>query len=102
MDRRKARYQKMEKLVTGVLCLDTVIFVAYLIFAGMGMVAMKVICTIFCFLISGAVLYFLFLNKELLRKRSLWMTLAAACIIICILASLILKFPAPRYVLPNI
>ena len=100
MDRKKARYKKMESLVTGVLCVDALIFVAYLFFAGAGMIAMKVISAILCFLISGAVLYFLYMNKELMRKRSLWMTLAAGCIILCLLVSLILKFPAPRYVLP--
>lgn len=102
MDRRKARYKKMETMMAAVLCLDAVIFVAYLIFAGAGMITMKVISAIICFLISGVVLYFLYMTRELLRKRSIWMTLAAACIILCVLASLILKFPAPKYVLPQI
>lgn len=102
MDRKKARYKKMETMMTAVLCLDAVIFVAYLIFAGAGMIAMKVISAILCFLISGAVLYFLYMTRELLRKRSMWMTLAAACIILCVLVSLVLKFPAPKYVLPQI
>ena len=102
MDRKKARYKKMETMVTGVLCLDTLFFVAYLIFAGMGTIALKVISAILCFLISGAVLYFLYMNKELLKRRSRWMTLAAACIILCVLVSLILKFPAPRFVLPTV
>lgn len=102
MDRKKARYKKMETMMTAVLCLDAVIFVAYLFFAGAGMIAMKVISAILCFLISGAALYFLYITRELLRKRSIWMTLAAACIILCVLASLILKFPAPKYVLPKV
>ena len=50
--------------------------------------------------ISGIVLYFLFISKELLRKRSLWMTYSAACILLCILVSLVLNFPAPRIILP--
>lgn len=102
MDRKKARYKKMESMITAVLCLDVVIFVGYLIFAGMGMIGLKVFTAILCFLISGAVLYFLFMTKELLRKRSMWMTLAAACVILCVLVSLILNFPAPRYVLPQV
>lgn len=102
MNRNKARYKKMEALITGVLCLDALIFVIYLIVAGMGLIGWKVFTAVLCFLISGAVLYFLYLTRELLRKRSLWMTLAAACIIICVLASLILNFPAPRYVLPQV
>ena len=102
MNRNKARYKKMEAMVTAALCLDVVIFIAYLICAGAGMIGLKVLTAILCFLISGAVLYFLFMTKELLRKRSMWMTLAAACIILCVLVSLILNFPAPRYVLPQV
>lgn len=102
MNPKKTRYQKMESIVTGVLCVDAVIFVAYLFFAGFGIVAMKAISAIFCFLISGAVLYFLYITRELLRKRSIWMTFAAACIILCLVASLILHFPAPAYMLPQV
>ena len=99
MDRKKARYKKMETLVTAVLCIDTVLFLAYLIFAGVGMVGLKIFTAFLCIALSGAVLYFLYITRELLRKRSIWMTLAALCTIICILASLLLRFPAPAYVL---
>lgn len=99
MDNKRARFKKMEALMTVVLCLDALLFLAYLVFAGLGMTAMKVVCTVLCFLISGAVLYFLYITRELLRKRSIWMSLSAACIILCILFSLILRFPAPAFVL---
>ena len=99
MNSKKTRYKKMEAIVTGVLCVDTVIFVAYLLFAGSGMVAMKAVTAIFALLISGAVLYFLYMTRELLRRRSIWMTLAAACIVLCLIASLILHYPAPVFVL---
>lgn len=99
MNSKKTRYKKMEAIVTGVLCVDTVIFVAYLLFAGSGMVAMKAVTAIFALLISGAVLYFLYMTRELLRRRSIWMTLAATCIVLCLIASLILHFPAPGFVL---
>ena len=102
MDRRRARYKKMESLITIALCLDVIIFVAYMVFAGSGMVAMKIVSTVLCILISGAVLYYLYITRELLRKRSIWMTLAAACIILCLLVSLILRFPAPRFTLPTV
>jgi len=100
MDNKRARFKKMEMVITCVLCLDAVLFLAYLIFAGLGMTGMKILSTILCFLISGAVLYFLYVTRELLRKRSIWMTLAAACIILCVLVSLILRFPAPAIVIP--
>ena len=43
------------------------------IFAGLGMIALKVLTALLCFFISGAALYFLFMTRELLRKRSIWM-----------------------------
>ena len=101
MDRRKARYKRMETMITVVLCLDAAIFLAYLIFAGMGMIALKIVSAVLCVLISGAVLYRLYKTRELLRRRSLWMTIAAGCVILCVLASLILNFPSPPYSLPQ-
>lgn len=100
MGRKISRYKKMEKMITVALCVDTVVFIAYLIFAGSGQIALKIITMLICFAISGGVLYFLYMTRELLRKRSLWMTLAAACILLCIFVSLILNFPAPRFTLP--
>ena len=90
----------MESVMTAVLCLELLIFLAYLIFAGIGMVGLKITAAVLCFLISSAVLYFLFMSRELLRKRSIWMSLAAGCLILCVLLSLVLKFPAPPYTLP--
>lgn len=97
---KNSRYKAMETVITAALCLDAVIFLAYLIFAGCGLVALKITAVVLCVLISGAVLYLLYTTRELLRKRSIWMTLGAACIVLCILVSLILNFPSPAFVLP--
>lgn len=102
MDRRKARYKRMESMITIALCLDALIFIAYMIFAGMGMLALKVVATILCILISGVVLYYLYITRELLRRRSMWMTLAAVCIILCLVVSLVLNFPAPRFTITTV
>lgn len=100
MSAKKTRYKKMEVTMTAVICLDTAIFLAYLIFAGIGLLGLKIITAILSIVISGIILYFLFISKELLRKRSLWMTYSAACILLCIIVSLVLNFPAPRFTLP--
>ena len=100
MARRKSRFKKMEFYITIALCVDAAIFLAYLIFAGMGLLALKIIAAVLCIALSGAALYQLFVSHELLRRRSLWMSLAAACIILCILISLLLNFPSPPYTLP--
>ena len=99
MSKKRARYKKMEALITLALCLDVVIFLAFLVFAGIGMTGLKAVTAVLCFAISGAVLYILYMTRELLRKRSIWMTLAALCTILCVLASLLLRFPAPAFVL---
>ena len=101
MGMTRARYKKMETLITIALIFDLVVFIAYMVFAGSAMVTLKIISTVLCILISGAILYYLYLTRELLRKRSIWMTLAAACIILCLLVSLILNFPSPRFALPT-
>ena len=102
MARRKSRFKKMEFYITIALCVDAAIFLAYLIFAGMGLLALKIIAAVLCIALSGAALYQLFVSHELLRRRSLWMSLAAACIILCNLISLLLNFPSPPYTLPQI
>ena len=102
MARRRSRFKKMEFYITIALCVDAAIFLAYLIFAGMGLLALKIIAAVLCIALSGAALYQLFVSHELLRRRSLWMSLAAACIILCILISLLLNFPSPPYTLPQI
>ncbi len=100
MAKKNSRYKKLEAIMTIILGVDALIFIAYLVFAALGMIALKVITAVFCGLISGLALYYLYMTKEFLRKRSMWMTLAAACIILCLLVSLVLNFPAPRFTLP--
>ena len=39
MGRRISRYKKMEKMITVALCKDAIVFIAYLIFAGIGQIA---------------------------------------------------------------
>lgn len=96
MAKRKNRYKAMDQLMTKVLLADGGIFLLYLLFAGFGVGPGKVLMAILGILLSVACLGFLFLTNELLRKRSLWMTAAAASIIICIIVSLIANFPSPN------
>ena len=95
MARRRTRYKKMEFFITIALCADLAIFLAYLIFAGIGLLALKIIAAIICVAISGAALYQLFVSHELLRRRSLWMVTAFICIVICVVVSMLLNYPCP-------
>lgn len=90
---RRNRFREMERLMTYTLLGDLCLFLFYLLFAGLGVTWLKVILSICIVLISSACLAFLYLTNELLKRRSLWMTTAAASIVICLVFSLILNFP---------
>jgi hypothetical protein len=85
----------IEQRITYALIISAFFFIVYLFAAGAGTIWLKVISAIVSILVSCLCLVILFLSKELLRQRSLWMTVAAIAIIICTVFSLILNFPSP-------
>ena len=89
------RYAQMRQNMSFVLIGDFAIFVMYLIAAGNGLVWLQVLSAIIALLASVLCIGYLYLTQEIFRKRSLWMTLAAGAIAVCILYSLVLNFPAP-------
>ena len=91
--RKNQRYKVMEWYMTYTLIADLGLFLLYLIFAGFGIVWLKVVTAILAILISLGCLAYLYLTQELLRRRSFWMTTAAAAILLCTLMSLILNYP---------
>ena len=93
---KRNRYQQMEQYMLGALLAALVMFIIYLCAAGTGTIWLQVIAAIVAIGISGACLYFLYISQELLKPRSLWMSVAAAAIIVCILFSIILQFPSPN------
>ena len=93
MAQRKTRFEQMEQLMTYALIADGLLFLLYLIFAACGVIWLKVTLAVLVFLISAGSLTLLYMTKELLRRRSLWMTVAAGSALICLLFSLILNFP---------
>lgn len=92
---KRNRYREMESMMMKVLIADALVFCMYMIFAGRGLVALKVITAVLSFLISGLTLGWLFLTREFFRRRSLWISTASISILVCLLISLILKYPCP-------
>ena len=92
---RRKRYKEIEQILTTVLIGDAVVFALYLLFAGLGAIAMKVITVIIAFATCGLSLGFLYMCGEFQKRRSRWLVLGFACIIVCMLVSLILKVPYP-------
>lgn len=91
----RKRYKEIEQILTRVLIGDVVVFALYLLFAGLGVTAMKVITVIIAFLTCGLSLGFLYMCGEFQKRRSRWLVLGFACILVCMLVSLLLKVPYP-------
>lgn len=92
----RRRYKELETLLTRVLLADVAVFVLYLIFAGVGVTAMKVITAIIAILASGLCLALLYTNGEMKKRRSRWLVCGFAAIVICLLVSLVVKYPSPK------
>ena len=95
MDSKPNRYKELELYLTYALIIDAVLFVLYLIVAGFGIIWLKVITAFLALGLSSLIIYFLYINNELLRQRSLWVTVGAASVFICTLMSLVLNYPCP-------
>ena len=95
MENNKNRYKELEKYMAIMLVSSAVLFLIYLIAAGCGIIWLKVLTAIITILICGLCLTYLYMTRLLLAPRSLWMSMAAGSVIICLLFSLIFGFPAP-------
>ena len=93
---KRNRYRELEKKVTLMIAADAAVFVLYLLVAGAGVIALKVITAIVAIIVSLLGLGFLFMSGELLKKRSLWMTVAFASVLLCTIVSLVCNFPGPK------
>lgn len=92
---KRSRYKDMERGMTILLIASALDFILFLVFAGMGILWLKVITAIFAILMPVLCLFFLFLSRELLKQRSLWITMGFFGILICTIVSLIVNYPSP-------
>ncbi len=95
MAQKSSRYRELERFLTVVLYIDLVFFLTYLLMAGLGIAALKILCAVVAILISAYSLWTLYCSRELTRSRSLWLTCAFSSITLCIIVSLLCGFPAP-------
>ena len=93
MAKRRNRYREMEFYMTRILLADVAVFVLYLLFAMAGWGILKGITAIVAILGSALCGGFLYLNGEWKKRRSQWMFMGFAGILICVLVSLIFKVP---------
>lgn len=94
----RKRYKDIERILTQILIADAAVFVLYLIFAGIGVTAMKVITTIVIVAASLGCLALLYMTGEMKKARSRWLVLGFGAILVCLLVSLLLNYPSPAEV----
>ena len=92
---KRNRYREMESLMTKVIVGDALVFVLYLLFAGLGLTVVKVATAIIAILGSLLGLGWLVITGEFSRRRSLWMVTGFIGIVLCVLVSLLLGYPGP-------
>ena len=92
---KRMRYKTIEKYLTYVLLADTAVFALFLLFSGMGIVALKVLTALLSIIASGLSLAYLYMIGETKKRRSRWIVLGFLGILLCLFVSLILKYPAP-------
>lgn len=95
---KRNRYREMESFMTKILIGDTIVFVLFLIFCAKGFTVAKVVTAIISIIVSLLSMAWLFITGELARRRSLWMSTGFGAIFLCLLVSLILKYPCPPIV----
>ena len=93
--RSRNRYREMEGLMTKIILADVLVFILYLVCAGLGWTVLKVITAIIAIIGSGLCTGWLYITGEFHRRRSLWMVTGFICIIICVVVSLLLDYPCP-------
>ena len=95
---KRNRYRELERLMTRVLLADALVFVLFLVFSSNGWAVVRVIAAVLSALVSLLSLAWLFITGEITRRRSFWMVTGFGCIFLCLLVSLLLKYPCPPVV----
>lgn len=88
-------YREFERLMSWVLGIDVMLLLIYLMAAARGVGWLKNILAglaIACAVLSVG---FLFLNRELNRPRSRWLVTGFCAIVVCLLVSLLFRYPRP-------
>ena len=93
MAKKTNRYRQFDFIMTRVIIGAVFVFLLYLLSAATGIGWLKGLTAFIAILGSGLCIGYLYLTQELLKKRSLWMGLSFAAIILLTLVSLICKVP---------
>lgn len=95
MENKQNRYRDLEKFLTVLIIAMLGLFVFFLVMSANGTAIGKVIAAVAIFAVALFGLWVLRQNHELLRQRSIWMTLSFLGTLLCTLVSLLAGYPAP-------
>ncbi len=93
MEENKNRYQQLEQVLTIFVLVNLALFLGYLLCALFTLTVLKIILAILSFLVSACGIFFLCSTTEIKRPRSRWIVYALICIPLCIVVSMICRFP---------
>lgn len=91
----KRSYRQLEKRLIAAVLADLGVYLLYLLFAGLGIVWLKLTLAVVGIVAGILGCAFLVLIDEYKRRRSRWVLCAFGAIALCIVVSLITRFPGP-------
>ncbi len=89
------RYRDLEKFLSVLIVVMLGLFILFLVMSANGTTLAKILAATLIFAVALFGLWVLRQNRELLRQRSIWMTLSFLCTMLCTLVSLLAGYPAP-------
>ena len=95
MERQNTRYKDLEQFLTILVVAMLALFIFYLTMAAGGKTVLQIIAAVMIASIAAFGLWLLVKSRELLRQRSIWMTLSFVCCTIVTIVSLLAGYPGP-------
>ena len=93
--KRNNRYRHMEVIMTRIVLGLLLSFVLFMLFSWRGVTVVKYIFGSIAGIGSALSLGWLYITGEFKHRRSLWLITAFFCIIVCIIVSIIFRWPCP-------
>ena len=91
-----SQYQRLTRFFKYLLSADLLAFLTLMTASAFRVSEVKFLGALLTLILSGFVLVILYRTNELLRNRSLWISISACALIICTLVSLVLRYPSPN------
>ena len=95
MEQKNNRFKDLEQFLSILIIAMLALFIFYLVMAGGGHTVLKVISAVMIGAIAAFGLWLLVKCRELLRQRSIWMTLSFIGCTLVTIVSLLTGYPGP-------